>query len=122
MGNFPNQSTQFSSTNQPLKNGRPKQPKKLKEFIKNLENEKDEVLFPEEDVEVIEKKGKKFYKLKGSKGSKMFLTAYKKALAGNVKWAEFLVKMGFAGGFEPVKQQTKLDLVTPQDLIDALNS
>lgn len=90
--------------------GRPKQPKKLKEFIKNLETENDEIMFPFEALELVEKKGKKFYKLKGSKGSKMFLTAYNKALKGDVRWAEFLVKMGFAGGFEPTKTDNKTEI------------
>lgn len=106
-------------TNNP--NGRPKVPKKLKEFIKNLETEDDEIMFPVAAMELIERKGQQFYKLKGSKGGKMFITAYNKALKGDVRWAEFLVKMGFAGGFEPVKNETKLDMATPKDLIDALN-
>lgn len=101
--------------------GRPKQPRKLKEFIKELENEDDEILFPEEAIEIIEKKGKTFYKLKNSKGSKMFMTAYNKAIRGDAKWADFLVKMGFAGGYEPAKTENKNINLTPQELIKSLD-
>jgi hypothetical protein len=84
-------------------NGRPKSPRKLKEFIKDLENEDDELLLPFDAVEVVEKNGQTFYKLKNSKGGKMFITAYNRAIKGDAKWADFLVKMGFAGGYEPTK-------------------
>jgi hypothetical protein len=82
-------------------NGRPKRPRKLKEFIKELENEDDELLLPFDAVEVVEKNGQTFYRLKNSKGGKMFITAYNRAIKGDAKWADFLVKMGFAGGYEP---------------------
>jgi hypothetical protein len=104
-------------------NGRPKVPKKLKEFIKELENEDDQIAFPFELVEFIphDKKDKervnelfeevrslcKGIYYKNSKGAKMFLTAYTRALKGDVRWAEFLVKLGFAGGFEPIKTENK---------------
>jgi hypothetical protein len=88
-------------------NGRPKSPRKLKEFIKELENENDELVFPEEAIEVVDRKGKTFYKLKNSRGSKMFITAYNRAIKGDAKWADFLVKMGFAGGYEPTKSQVE---------------
>ena len=84
-------------------NGAPKQPRKLKEFIKELENEDDELLLPFDAVELVEKNGQTFYKLKNSKGGKMFITAYNRAIKGDAKWADFLVKMGFAGGYEPTK-------------------
>lgn len=92
-------------------NGRPKQPRKLKEFIKELENEDDELIFPEEAIEVIQKDGKTFYKLKNSRGSKMFMTAYNRAIKGDSRWADFLVKMGFAGGYESTKvESTNLNI------------
>lgn len=87
--------------------GRPKHPRKLKEFIKELETEDDELIFPEEAIEIIQKDGKTFYKLKNSKGGKMFMTAYNRAIKGDARWADFLVKMGFAGGYEPTKTQNE---------------
>jgi hypothetical protein len=87
--------------------GRPKVPRKLKDFIKELENEDDELMFPEEAIDVIVKSGKTFYRLKDSKGAKMFITAYNKAIRGDARWADFLVKMGFAGGYEPAKTENK---------------
>lgn len=89
-------------------NGRPKSPRKLKEFIKELENEDDELLLPFDAVEVVEKNGQQFYRLKNSKGGKMFITAYNRAIKGDAKWADFLVKMGFAGGYEPTKSQAEV--------------
>jgi hypothetical protein len=89
-------------------NGRPKSPRKLKEFIKELENEDDELLLPFDAVEVVEKNGQTFYRLKNSKGGKMFITAYNRAIKGDAKWADFLVKMGFAGGYETTKTQTEV--------------
>jgi hypothetical protein len=103
-------------------NGRPKSPRKLKEFIKELENENDELVFPEEAIEVIERKGQKFYKLKNSKGSKMFITAYNRAIKGDAKWADFLVKMGFAGGYEPTKNENTTVNLTPQDVLKQLRN
>ena len=97
-----------------------KKPKKLKEFIKELENEDDEIIFPAEAIEVIEKDGATFYKLRNSKGSKMFLVAYNKAIKGDAKWADFLVKMGFAGGYEPAKSQVDQN-VTAVGLKDVLD-
>lgn len=90
--------------------GRPKQPRKLKEFIKELENEDDELIFPEEAIEIIHKDGKTFYKLRNSKGGKMFMTAYNRAIKGDARWADFLVKMGFAGGYEPTKTENKTEI------------
>ena len=91
-------------------NGRPRHPRKLKEFIKELETEDDELMFPEEAVKVIKKDGKTFYKLKNSKGGKMFMTAYNRAIKGDARWADFLVKMGFAGGYEPAKTDNKTEI------------
>lgn len=87
--------------------GRPKQPRLLKEFIKELEAEDDELMFPEDAIEIMTKDGKTFYKLKNSKGGKMFITAYNRAIKGDARWADFLVKMGFAGGYEPIKTENK---------------
>jgi hypothetical protein len=119
-----------------LSPGRPKSPRKLKEFIKELENEDDQINFSFDLVELIpnDKKDKervnelfeevkslcKGIYYKNSKGAKMFLTAYKRALKGDVKWAEFLVKMGFAGGFEPTRVHNGTvdkngELITPQE-------
>jgi len=88
-------------------NGRPKVPRKLKDFIKELETEDDDLLFPAQAIEVVEKNGETFYKLKNSKGGKMFITAYNRAIKGDSRWADFLVKMGFAGGYEPTKTQNE---------------
>lgn len=90
--------------------GQPKQPRKLKEFIKELETEDDELMFPEEAVEIVTKDGKTFYKLRNSKGGKMFMTAYNRAIKGDARWADFLVKMGFAGGYEPTKTDNKTEI------------
>jgi len=97
-------------------NGRPKQPRKLKEFIKELETEDDELLFPEEAIEIIQKNGKTFYRLKNSKGGKMFITAYNRAIKGDARWADFLVKMGFAGGYEPTKTDNTTKIIQTPDL------
>lgn len=101
-------------------NGRPRLPKKLKDFIKELETENDELLFPEEDIQIVEKEGKKFYKLKNSKGSKMFITAYTRAIKGDARWADFLVKMGFAGGYEPVKTENLNKTLNIDDVLSEL--
>jgi ABC-type nitrate/sulfonate/bicarbonate transport system substrate-binding protein len=105
-------------------NGAPKRPRKLKEFIKELENENDEIVFPAEALEVItrtvEGVEKTFYKLKDSKGSKMFLVAYNKAIKGDAKWADFLVKMGFAGGYEPAKSQVDTNDESQTKLSEAI--
>jgi hypothetical protein len=70
---------------------------------------------------VIQKDGKKAYKLKNSKGGKMFITAYNKAIRGDARWADFLVKMGFAGGYEPAKQENTNINLTPQDILKKLD-
>lgn len=98
--------------------GRTKSPRKLKDFIKELENEDDELVFPEEAIEVIERDGKIFYKIKNSKGSKMFITAYNRAIKGDARWADFLVKMGFAGGYEPTKTENKNENINTEIIID----
>lgn len=100
------------------KTGQPRKPRKLKEFIKELENEDDELIFPEEAIEVVVKNGKTFYKLKNSKGSKMFMTAYNRAIKGDSKWADFLVKMGFAGGYEPAKTVNQNTNINKEIIID----
>lgn len=105
-------------------NGRPKQPRKLKEFIKELETEDDELMFPEEAIEIVQKDGKTFYKLKNSKGGKMFITAYNRAIKGDARWADFLVKMGFAGGYEATKtdNKTTVEIQNPQEALNKLNN
>lgn len=100
--------------------GRPKSPRKLKEFIKELETEDDELLLPFDAIDVVEKNGQQFYRLKNSKGGKMFITAYNRAIKGDAKWADFLVKMGFAGGYEPTKTENK-NLNTEYNVTTNLN-
>lgn len=89
------------------KTGQPKQPRKLKDFIKALETEDDVLMFEVEQVEIVEKNGKKYVKIKNAKGGKMFVNALNRAINGDARWADFLVKMGFAGGYEPVKTQNE---------------
>jgi hypothetical protein len=102
-------------------NGRPKVPKTIKEFIKTLENEDDEVLIPVEACELITKGGKQYYKLKSSSGHRMAMTAYNKALKGDIRFLDWLTKMGYAGGYEATKQENKNINITPLDIIKELD-
>ena len=90
--------------------GRPKTPKTIKDFIKKLEYADDEVLLPIEKIEIVEKDGKKFYKLKNSKGAKLFLAIYNQAFEGNTKALDILIRLGFAGGYEPIKTENQTSI------------
>ena len=101
-------------------NGRPKVPKTIKEFIKTLENEDDEIQIPVESCELITKGGKQYYKLKSSSGHRMAMTAYNKALKGDIRFLDWLTKMGYAGGYEATKQENKninLNNTVPSSLL-----
>ena len=50
----------------------------------------------------------------------MFLVAYNKAIKGDAKWADFLVKMGFAGGYEPAKSQVDTNDESQTKLSEAI--
>jgi hypothetical protein len=86
------------------KNGRPKVPKTVKEFIKGLEHENDEIKIPVEACEIKTIGGQQYYVLKSSSGHKLAMTAYNKALKGDIRYLDWLTKMGYAGGYEATKQ------------------
>jgi hypothetical protein len=82
------------------KKGRPKVNKTFKQFFSELENVEDDIIIPVESCELIIKDGKKFYKVLGTNGLKMAMNAYNRALKGDIKWIDFIVKMGYAGGYD----------------------
>ena len=99
--------------------GRPKIPKTIKEFIKELEQVDDDFLLPVEACqEIVEKDGKKFYKVKGTNGQKMVMAQLQKAFKGDQKALDWLTKMGYAGGYEPVKNEnTNTNLNTDVEIV-----
>lgn len=88
--------------------GRPKVPKTVKEFIKTLENVKDDVLIPVDACETVKVEGKLWYKIKSSSGYKMAIQAYNRALKGDFKYLDWLTKMGYGGGYEPIKTESDI--------------
>ncbi len=116
--------------------GRPKIPKTIKDFIKTLENEDDSInisfqaieliLINEEDKKKVDelfteiKKLCKGLTLKGSKGNKMAMNAYSRAMKGDIRFLDWLTKMGYAGGYEPIKTQNdnkNTDITPPKGKI-----
>jgi len=88
-------------------NGRPKVNKTIKEFIKDLENADEEIRIPVEACELKIINDKEYYVLKSSSGAKLAMTAYNKALKGDIRYLDWLTKMGYAGGYEPIKTDNK---------------
>jgi len=84
-------------------NGRPKVPKTIKEFIKDLENVKDDIVIPADSCSTVLIKGVKYYKIKNTSGHKMAMAAYNKALKGDIRYLDWLTKMGYGGGYEATK-------------------
>jgi len=85
--------------------GRPKQPLKLKEFIKMMETEDDEIIMSVDQVEFFTKDGEEFVKFKNFKAGKLFASLLQHSMKGNMKALDILIKLGFAGGYEPVKSE-----------------
>ena len=104
--------------------GRPKQPRKLKDFIKQMETEDSELVLPAEKVEIIEKKGKKFVKFKAFQAGKLFASLLQHSVKGNMKALDILIKLGFAGGYEPIKteNENKNTDTDKQAEIEAMNN
>jgi len=101
-------------------NGQPRKPKGLKEFIKAMENEDDEIIMPANQVEFFTKNGEDLVKFKNFKAGKLFASLLQHSMKGNMKALDILIKMGFAGGYEPVKQQIEQTNITAKELIDEL--
>ena len=100
-------------------NGRPRVPKTIKEFIKELENVETDILIPVEACEKIIKGDKEFYKVKNTSGHKMAMSAYNKAMKGDIRFLDWLTKMGYAGGYEPAKTQNQnINIPAPKGKIE----
>jgi hypothetical protein len=87
------------------KKGRPTIPKTIKDFIKSMEMVDDDILIPVDACEKITKKGVNYYKVAGTNGLKMAMNAYNKALKGDIRFLDWITKMGYAGGYTPTKQE-----------------
>ena len=85
--------------------GRPKVPKTIKEFIQTMEMIDDDIMIPVEACQLTIKDGKEFYKLKGTNGLKMAMNAYNKALKGDIRFLDWITKMGYGGGYIATKQE-----------------
>lgn len=85
--------------------GRAKVPKTIKEFIKSMEMIDDDIMIPVEACQLIIKDGKEFYRLKGTNGLKMAMNAYNKALKGDIRFLDWITKMGYGGGYVATKQE-----------------
>jgi len=96
--------------------GRKKQPRKLKDFIKQMETEDSELILPAEKVEVIEKNGQKYIKFKGFQAGKLFASLLQQSMKGNMRALDILIKMGFGGGYEPVRTDNKNTHTIESDL------
>lgn len=85
--------------------GRPVVPKTIKEFIKSMEMIDDDIMIPVDSCELITKNDQEFYKIKGSNGLKMAMNAYQKALKGDIRFLDWITKMGYGGGYESSKTE-----------------
>lgn len=85
--------------------GRPKVPKNLKEFIKELEDIENDILIPVQACEFVTIKGVDYYRINSSSGYKLAMAIYNKALKGDLKALDWMTRMGYAGGYEPIKKE-----------------
>ena len=85
--------------------GRPVIPKTIKEFLQSMESIDDDILIPVDACVRVTKDDVKYYKVKGSNGLRMALNAYNKALKGDIKFLDWITKMGYAGGYEPIRNE-----------------
>ena len=98
--------------------GSPDVPKTIKAFIRTLENIDDEIIIPFEACKTIKKDGKKYIKIIGSNGLKMAMNAYNKAMKGDIRFLDWLTKMGYAGGYEATKNENiNLNFELPAQII-----
>lgn len=111
--NFKNQKPFTKNDPRINKKGRPKIPKTIKEFVKAMEMIDDDIMIPIESCELVAKGEQQFYRIKGSNGLKMAMNAYQKALKGDIRFLDWLTKMGYAGGYAPIKtENTNVTLPT----------
>ena len=97
--------TQFVKGEVTNKNGRPRVPKGFKDLLKGMESDETSITVEESAMERFEKDGAVFYKFKLPTSYSLFLAFLKEMKKGNARFWDMGVRMGFAGGYEPIKTE-----------------